>query len=116
MAYSSGWILDVSVEQNRAIIWIKTIQGSILKLTDSYHPNFFVLPRDENAGAALVQILTQESMVKKVEWEYKFTDLFDANSHGLKRLISVYPDSILSHNILVKRLQKGRKSSAPIRY
>jgi len=109
MARSSGWILDVSVEQNRSNIWIKTTQGSILKLTDTYQPNFYILPKDENAGAALVQILTQESMVRNVEWDYKFTDLFDAHSHGLKRLISVYPESILSHNILVKRLENDTR-------
>jgi DNA polymerase I len=109
MIHSSGWLLDVSIEQNRAIIWIKTIEGSILKLSDTYQPNFYVLPKDEFASAALFQILSQETIVKKVEWEQKFTDLFDAESRGLKRLISVYPDTVFSHNTLVKRLERDAR-------
>jgi DNA polymerase elongation subunit (family B) len=105
MIHSSGWLLDVSIEQNRAIIWIKTIEGSILKLMEDYQPNFYVLPKDEFA-TALFQILSQETIVKKVEWEQKFTDLFDTKSQGLKRLISVYPDAVFSHNTLVKRLER----------
>jgi len=106
MARSQGWILDVIVEQDRVIIWIKTIQGSILKLTDTDQPNFYILPKDESGGATLFQFLSQETNLKRVEWERKFTDLFDKGSRGLKRLISVYSDSIFSYNTLVKRLEK----------
>lgn len=76
MAHSSGWILDVSVKQNRAIIWIKTIEGGVLRLTDVYQPNFYLLPTDENTSAHLFQILDQQPIVKNVWWEEKFTDLF----------------------------------------
>src|SRR5262249_28927942 len=99
MAQCTGWILDVSIEQNRAKICIKTTEGNILNLTDSYQPSFYVLPTNEISGAELFQILSQETAIKKVEWEQKFTDLFDPENRGLKRLISVYPDSIFSHNI-----------------
>ena len=77
MVCDIGWILDVFVEQNRAIIWLKTIDGNVLKLLDDYQPNFYVLPMDEFDGSALFQILSQEHMVTKVEWEQKFRDLFD---------------------------------------
>jgi len=109
MARSSGWILDVSIEQNRAAIWIKTTEGKTLKLIDDYHPNFHIQPKDEKAGAVLVQILNQEFIVKKIDWEYKFTDLFDSHSHGLKRLISVYPESLFSHKILVNTLENDAR-------
>ena len=55
MAYDSGWILDVSTEQNRAIIWIKTIEGKILKLSDTYQPTFYALPKNDHAGAEIFQ-------------------------------------------------------------
>ena len=78
MAHANGWILDASTEQNHATIWIKTIEGKILKLSDTYQPTFYILPNNEDSGSALFQILSQLSMVKKVEWQHKFTDLFDS--------------------------------------
>jgi len=111
MDRSIGWLLDVSIEQNRATIWIKTIEGVILKLIDNYQPNFYVLPKDENTGADLFQILSQQSIVKKVEWEDKFTDLFDYDVHGMKRLICVYPESMLYHKTLLKSLEKDPRAA-----
>ena len=101
-----GWLLDVSIEQNRATIWIKTSEGAILKLEDTYQHNFYVLPKGGNTGADLFQILSQQSVVKKVEWEDKFTDLFDYDRYGMKRLICVYPESLLCYKTLLKRLEK----------
>src|SRR5947208_1182050 len=86
MVKSTGWLLDVSIERNCAKIWIKTMEGNILKLTDDYRPNFFVLPKDEIAGNTLIQILSQTPNVRKTEWEQKFTDLFDPQNRGLKML------------------------------
>src|SRR5438128_520515 len=106
MDCSTGWLLEVSVEQNRVTIWIKTSEGAILKLIDNYQSNFYVLPKDENTAAELFQILSQQSTVKKVEWEDKFTDLFDCNRHGKKKLICVFPESLLYHKTLLKSLEK----------
>ncbi len=78
MAHCTGWILDISIEQNRTVIWIKTIEGNILRLVDKYQPNFYMLPKDEFAGEALIQLLLQESIVTKVEWVQKSADIFDA--------------------------------------
>jgi DNA polymerase elongation subunit (family B) len=105
-ASSTGCLFDVSVEQNRATIWIKTSEGIILKLVDTYQPNFFVLPKDENSGADLFQILSRPYAIKRVEWEDKFTDLFDYDGHGMKKLICVYPESLLYHKTLPKSLEK----------
>jgi DNA polymerase elongation subunit (family B) len=105
MDCSTGWLLDVSIEQNRAIIWIKTSEGIILKLIDNYQPHFYILPKDEYAGADLFQILSQQSIVK-VEWEEKFTDLFEYGGHGLKKLICVHTESIPYHKTLLKTLEK----------
>ena len=106
MDCSTGWLLDVSIEQNRAKIWIKTCEGAILKLIDNYQPSFYVLPKDEYAGADLFHILSQQSIVKKVEWEEKFTDLFDYDRHGMKKLICVYTELILHYKTLLQSLNK----------
>src|SRR5207249_6628025 len=105
MAHDSGWILDVSIDRNHAIIWIKTIDGQILKLSDIYQPTFYALPKNDDAGAEIFQILSQESIVKKVEWQHKFTDLFDPQGRGIKRLICVQSESTLSYSTLLKRLE-----------
>jgi hypothetical protein len=56
-----GWLLDVSIDNDHAILWIKTEDGQILKLRDSYHPEFYILPRNESDGLHLLQILSREA-------------------------------------------------------
>ena len=74
----TGWLLDVSIEQDKAILWIKTEDKKILRLTDSYQPFFYILPRNEQDGQYLFHILSQQSAIKKVSWEEnKFTNLFE---------------------------------------
>jgi hypothetical protein len=53
----TGWLLDVSIDNDHAILSIKTEDGQILKLTDSYCPTFYILPRNE----CLFQVLLDES-------------------------------------------------------
>jgi hypothetical protein len=79
MANCVGWLFDISIEHDNAVIWIKTTDKKVLKLTDPYHPSFYILPRNETDGSYLFQILSrQQDIVEKVSWEEnKFTDLFD---------------------------------------
>ena len=57
-----GWLLDISIENNDAVLWIKTEEDrQILKLRDSYHPGFYILPRNElDDGLYLFQILSRQ--------------------------------------------------------
>ena len=73
---------------------------------DIYQPNFYVLQKDESTGPDLFQILSQQSTITKVEWEDKFTDLFGYDGHGMKKLICVYPESLLYHKTILKSLEK----------
>ena len=79
MANCIGWLLHVSIANDCAIVWIKTEEGQILKLRDSYHqPGFYLLPRTESDGLHLLQILSREEEIS-VRWEEdKHTDLFDS--------------------------------------
>ena len=72
-----GWLLDVSIDNDHGILWIKTEEDrQILKLRDSYHPGFYVLLRNESDGLHLFQILSREEEIT-VSWEEnKFTRLF----------------------------------------
>lgn len=109
--HSTGWLLDVSIERNHAVIWIKTVDGKILKLIDIYQLTFYVLPKNGYEGDSLVQVLSQQSTVKKLEWQDKFTDLFDLVTGGMKRPICVYPESILHHKPLAKSLEHDPRVS-----
>ena len=99
-------MFDVSIEQNRATVWIKTSEGTILKLIHNYQSTFLVLPKAEYTGDDLFQILSQQSIVKNLGWEDKFTDLFDYDRHGMKKLTCVYMESILLHKTLLQSLEK----------
>jgi len=60
-----------------------TTEGSILRLTDVYQPNFYVFPKDQNHGTTFFQTLSQESTVSKVEWEHKLIELFDVENREI---------------------------------
>jgi hypothetical protein len=82
-----GWLLDVSIDSDYAIVSIKTEDGRILKLRDSYNPGFHILPNNEVDGLHLFQVLSREEEIA-VRWEEdKHTNLFD--SKKTRKLIHV---------------------------
>lgn len=101
---SVGWLLHVSVEQNKAILWIKTEAKKVLRLVDSYQPFFYILPRNEYDGVCLYQLLTQQPIVKKISWEENKSNVFE--EHRKYRLIFVTLDSAQNYTILIKKLEK----------
>jgi DNA polymerase elongation subunit (family B) len=103
-----GWLLDVTVEQNAARLWIKTIGGNIIMLTDKYLPSFYILPKNEIAGAELFHILSQQPIIR-VEWQSKLTDIFDYDKHGIRRLLCVYLESTYYYKTFLNRLQKDAR-------
>ena len=100
-----GWLLDVSIEQDEAILCIKTEDKKILRLTDSYQPFFYISPRNEQDGQYLFHILSQQSAIKKVSWEEnKLTNLFEVGVRS--KLIRVVPESVQHYTALLKKLEK----------
>jgi DNA polymerase elongation subunit (family B) len=99
-----GWLLDVSIDNDLAILSIKTEgDGQILKLRDSYHPGFYILPRNDSDALHLFQILSREEEIA-VRWdEDKHTDLFD--SKKTRKLIHVQLRSLTYYQPLLKKLQ-----------
>jgi hypothetical protein len=98
-----GWLLDVSIDNDHAILWIKTEDGQILKLRDSYHPGFYILPRTESDGLHLFQILSREEEIA-VRWEEdKHTNLFDSDK--TRKLIYVQLRTLKYYQPLMKKLE-----------
>jgi DNA polymerase elongation subunit (family B) len=98
----TGWLLDVSIDNDYAIVFIKTEDGRILKLRDSYYPGFYILPRNEAYGLHLFQVLSREEEIA-VRWEDKLTDLFD--SRKTRKLIHVQLLSLQYYQPLLKKLE-----------
>ena len=45
-----GWLLDLYVEDDSIVIWIKTQKGKVLRFIDDYNPHLYVLPKTEHDG------------------------------------------------------------------
>jgi hypothetical protein len=98
-----GWLLNVSIDNDHAILSIKTEEdGQILKLREAYYPGFYILPRNES----LFQILSREEEIS-VGWEDKHTNLFD--SKKTRKLIHVQLGSLRYYQPLLKKLENYTK-------
>jgi hypothetical protein len=71
----SGWILDICIENDETILWIKKEDGGAIRLVDEYEPTLYILPKSDRDGAELFQILSDLPVVKEVKWEYKYIDI-----------------------------------------
>lgn len=98
----TGWILDVYIEDDQAVLWIKTGDGKSLKLIDDYEPSFYIQPKSEKEGRELVQILRDVELIKGLKWEYKFTSI---DNNVSAKLIHISTFSICHYNLLLKVLQ-----------
>jgi DNA polymerase elongation subunit (family B) len=104
MANCIGWLLDVSIDNEYAILSIKTEEdGQSLKLKDSYRPRFYILPRNEHDGLHLFQILSREEEEIAVSWEDRYTNLFDKTNQ--RKLLYVQLQSLRCYQHLLKKLQ-----------
>jgi DNA polymerase elongation subunit (family B) len=107
-----GWLFDISIERDNVVIWIKTTDKKILKLTDPYRPGFYILPRNESDGLHLFQILSRQyDIVENVSWEEnKLTDLFDYGytDKRKKKLIYIQIQSIKYYLPLLKKIEDSR--------
>ena len=101
-----GWLFDICIENDKAILWIKTMDRQILKLRDYYQTILFILPRNESDGLQLLRILSQQQdIVQKVSWkEDKFTNLFDSTDK--KKLIYIQLQSVRYYLPFIKKLEK----------
>ena len=99
---STGWILDVYIEDNEAVLWIKTEQGQVLKLFDDYEPVFYIQPKNDQSGIEIFKILQDLELVKEIRWDYK---LIDINNNVKEKLLYIRCYLIHHYNLLLKVLQ-----------
>ncbi len=102
MAHFTGWLLDVYIEEDQAVLWIKTEEGNTLKLVDCYEPYFYIEPKSEKDGVELFQILRDMELCKDIRWEEKFTNI---TKDAPQKLIRVGTYFVHHYNLLLKVLQ-----------
>ena len=99
---NTGWILEVYIEDNDAVIWIKTEQGQVLRLIDEYEPVFYIQPKNDQSGKEIFKILQDLELVKEIAWDYKIIDI---NNNIRQKLLYVRCYLIHHYNLLLKVLQ-----------
>jgi DNA polymerase elongation subunit (family B) len=106
-----GWLLDLYVEDDKTVIWIKTQKGKVLKFIDDYNPCLHILPKTEYDGKQLFRILPQQiDIVTKISWEHKRINLFDYyDGTSKKKLIFVALDSVRNYKHILRKLEKDSR-------
>ena len=99
-----GYILDTYVLFDKAIIWIKTLDGKCYRFYDEYRPELYIKPADKEAFRELYSQLASHPNVISLDIVEKPVGLNDEKED----LIEVYVDSTKSYKKLVNALQSSR--------
>jgi len=75
MPHIEGWMLDVYVEDDEAVLWAKTADGRALRLTDGYAPSFYMKLADDAWVERLVKALEGHPHIVEVKEEPKYLSL-----------------------------------------
>lgn len=70
-----GWITQSYVDGNRAVNWLRTPQGSVEKVEETYYPDFYALPRRDLNLDGFSWLLGEEPRIVNAEVEEKYPDL-----------------------------------------
>ena len=90
MPQIEGWILDVYIEDDRAVLWIKTADGRTLRLKDRYAPSFYMKLADGIEVEWLIKALEEHPHITEVKEESKYLSL---SSNRKSEVLHVFVDS-----------------------
>lgn len=106
-----GWLLEVGVKGDKALLWLKGEDGRARRLLDDYHPDLYVEPRGEEEGWKLLRELREEGV--EGSWEERRVSLTEAAPKRLLRASFSSSEQLdrakraLEASPLVKRLYNG---------
>lgn len=66
-----GWLLDSYIEDSQAVLWIKTLEGRVLKLVEPFFPDFYAMPKAISARQ-LCYLLSDHENIRHIEVERRF--------------------------------------------
>ncbi|MGC8961676.1 MAG: hypothetical protein ACP5K1_04430, partial [Candidatus Bathyarchaeia archaeon] len=100
-----GWILDVYMEGDKAILWIKAEDGETLHLTDGYEAEFYIRPRlrsvDHRDIEELAYLIQTHPNVTRVERGKRRISL----SMEEHEVLHVYVDSIRNYGRVIRDIR-----------
>jgi DNA polymerase elongation subunit (family B) len=102
MSELEGWLLDVYVQGDRAIVWVKGDDGRNLRMEDRYVPWFYAKPSGWSEEWQLLSMLYECPAVSSVRAEEKFVDI---SSPVRERLLRVETRGTKEFRQLVKGLE-----------
>jgi len=100
---SVGWLLDVYIDADEAILWIKTVEGASLRLTDRYRPDFYAEPASEARLEELEDALTEHPNIDHVEVVERYGRL---EAGEKTRVLHVFVDEAGSLSRVLKDLRR----------
>lgn len=98
-----GWLLDAYIADDRAILWLKLEDGSLLRLKDGYRPDFYAEPEDAEALEGVSQLLLDHLNVEEVGVEEKLTSLEASNR---RKVLHIYLDHPKSLRRVIRSLEE----------
>jgi len=81
-----GWLFDAYIQDAKAVLWIKTEDGKLLRLTDKYSPFLHAEPAEGAPEDDLLYRLSECREVRSVGIEDKLTSLDSGRKRSLVRV------------------------------
>jgi hypothetical protein len=93
----SGWIYDAYLEDDQIILWMRTDDGQVLKLTDSFSAELYAAPSNNLSASRLAEIITEHPLVESASTCMRYVQITDltrsevvrvtVGQAGLKKLV-----------------------------
>jgi len=97
-----GWLLDVYVNGEKAVLWLKSETGEAIRLIDQYTPDFYVEPKKVDPEE-LTRILAEHPNILHVIKENKFTSV---NMKERSVVLHIYVDCAINLRRVLKDVEK----------
>ena len=98
-----GWLLDVYINSENAVLWFKLENGEALRLVDNYTPDFYVEPKENAKAEELASTLFNHPNILHILPEEKFTSV---NMKETSVVLHVYVDYARNFRKVVSDLEK----------
>ncbi len=72
-----GWILDIYVSKASAVLWFKLETGKTIRLTDTYHPIFYIELREDYRPEEMTETLSLHPLILGAQVEERYTSILN---------------------------------------
>ncbi len=93
-----GWILDAYIQDETAVLWLRTDAGAVLRLTDTYAPRCYLLPHTEADERRLPRLLHDVTPITHVVPDAKYVTL---GEDAATRLLRIHVDRAANYRRVI---------------